>query len=911
VHAASPASDEDFRFMIKTVSGFAGPARFALLAGVATLAFPAIAHAQTDAQTAQAQTNSDADSYSDATDSGTGNQIIVTATKREQTLQETPVAVSVTTAETIERAQIRDVTDLASVVPSLRVTQSQSQFATTYSIRGFGTSGNNIGLEPSVAMFVDGVYRSRAVAQISDLPDIQRVEVLRGPQSTLFGKNASAGVISIVTKQPSFDFGGSIEASYGNYDARVLKGYVTGPISDTIAASVAAGINKRDGYVTNLFNGDDVNNRDRWFSRGQVLFEPSDTFKFRLIGDYDKITEKCCAAFNLQRSAATAAVNAIGGQVNPTPFDADADVIYSDVVPFSNVRNWGLSGQADLELGALTLTSITAYRDTKLNADQDVDFHSARTATGANIGQAHIKTFTEELRVASDFDGPLNFLVGAYYFKEKADTADQIVYGEDFREYANILIGGPITSPPNDLAVDSLEATISALTGTNYVNQFFQAGQGFFNQMSQDNEAYSLFGNVDFEITNGLTLTLGANYTHDAKDVVTNSTSTDVFSGLNLTAIGQTAIYQQGLATQIGSLLMLGRPATAAEIGAFAGANPAGFAAVNAGVQAFAAANAANPAVNPLLALRPLQFLPPFQNCPNAVEDCSTRDGDWSWTARLAAEITPTLNGYISWSTGYKAPSFNLSRDSRPTAIDRQALITQGLAVTNLSAGTRFAGAENSEVYELGLKGNWGLAAANLTFFKQSIKGFQTNTFTGTGFALGNAEKQSTFGVEFDGYVRPTEQLTFNLAMTYLDPQYDSYTGSPFGDLSGFPIVTIPKLSAVFGAQWDQELGNGDRIIARGDFSYQAPVQAAEGLTRFGSIAANLAAARPFRSEVNDLNASLTYAMDMGLELSVWGRNLLNDRNITGIFDSTAQDGSISGYTNQPRTYGVSARFKF
>ena len=897
--------------MIKTVSGFAGPARFALLAGVATLAFPAIAHAQTDAQTAQAQTNSDADNYSDATDSGTGNEIIVTATKREQTLQETPVAVSVTTAETIERAQIRDVTDLASVVPSLRVTQSQSQFATTYSIRGFGTSGNNIGLEPSVAMFVDGVYRSRAVAQISDLPDIQRVEVLRGPQSTLFGKNASAGVISIVTKQPSFDFGGSIEASYGNYDARVLKGYVTGPISDTIAASLAAGINKRDGYVTNLFNGDDVNNRDRWFTRGQVLFEPSDTFKFRLIGDYDKITEKCCAAFNLQRSAATAAVNAIGGQVNPTPFDADADVIYSDVVPFSNVRNWGLSGQADLELGALTLTSITAYRDTKLNADQDVDFHSARTATGANIGQAHIKTFTEELRVASDFDGPLNFLVGAYYFKEKADTADQIVYGEDFREYANILIGGPITSPPNDLAVDSLEATISALTGTNYVNQFFQAGQGFFNQMSQDNEAYSLFGNVDFEITNGLTLTLGANYTHDAKDVVTNSTSTDVFSGLNLTAIGQTAIYQQGLATQIGSLLMLGRPATAAEIGAFAGANPAGFAAVNAGVQAFAAANAANPAVNPLLALRPLQFLPPFQNCPNAVEDCSTRDGDWSWTARLAAEITPTLNGYISWSTGYKAPSFNLSRDSRPTAIDRQALITQGLAVTNLSSGTRFAEAENSEVYELGLKGNWGLAAANLTFFKQSIKGFQTNTFTGTGFALGNAEKQSTFGVEFDGYVRPTEQLTFNLAMTYLDPKYDSYTGSPFGDISGFPIVTIPKLSAVFGAQWDQELGNGDRIIARGDFSYQAPVQAAEGLTRFGSIAANLAAARPFRSEVNDLNASLTYAMDMGLELSVWGRNLLNDRNITGIFDSTAQDGSISGYTNQPRTYGVAARFKF
>ena len=181
--------------MIKTRTGFAGTARFTLLAGAAALALPGIAHAQ-DADV-QAQVDSDGDNIEDAGDSDTGNQIIVTATKREQTLQETPVAVSVTTAETIERAQIRDVSDLASVVPSLRVSQSQSQFATTYSIRGFGTSGNNLGLEPSVAMFVDGVYRSRAIAQISDLPDIQRVEVLRGPQSTLFGKNASAGVINI------------------------------------------------------------------------------------------------------------------------------------------------------------------------------------------------------------------------------------------------------------------------------------------------------------------------------------------------------------------------------------------------------------------------------------------------------------------------------------------------------------------------------------------------------------------------------------------------------------------------------------------------------------------------------------------------------------------------------------------
>ena len=195
--------------------------------------------------------------------------------------------------------------------------------------------------------------------------------------------------------------------------------------------------------------------------------------------------------------------------------------------------------------------------------------------------------------------------------------------------------------------------------------------------------------------------------------------------------------------------------------------------------------------------------------------------------------------------------------------------------------------------------------------FKQSIKNFQTNVFNGSGFIFSNAAKQSTFGVEFDGRVNPTRELTFSLAMTYLDPKYDSFVNSPFGDISGQSVANVSELTATFGAQWDKELGNGDHLIARTDFNYAAPVQVVEGLLNFGSLAANLAAARPFRNEVNDLNASLTYAMSNGLELTVWGRNLLDDRNITMIFDSVAQAGSISGHTNQPRTYGVTARFKW
>lgn len=689
-------------------------------------------------------------------------------------------------------------------------------------------------------MFVDGVYRSRSMAQISDLPDVQRVEVLRGPQSTLFGKNASAGVISIVTKEPSYNFHGSLEGTYGNYDAMVVKGYITGAISETVAASLAGGYNRRDGYVTNKFNGDDIGNRNRWFARGQLKFEPSNDLKIRLIADYDKIDEKCCAVFNLLPSAATSAVNFVGGQVNSylTPFK---DEVYTDVVPFNKVRNWGLSGQMDYSFGPLTLTSITAYRDTELKANQDVDFTSAAIATGANIGQARLKTFTQEVRLASNLEGPVNFLLGAYYFNEKAQTQDQIVYGAAFRPYVDLLIRG---ATGNTLNANTVEALLTAPPGT-----FWQAGQGFFNTMNQKNEAYSLFGNVDFEPVEDLTITLGANYTHDAKDVSSNSISTDAFSAVVLPP--------------------------------------------------------------PFAALKSLQFLPPFRNFPNAVESGKTRDGDWSYNARIAYKVTSTVNVYASYATGFKASSFNLSRDSRPTPTDLAALNTGGLGLPNLAAGTRFAQPEESSVYEAGIKGNWGLASANLTVFKQSIKNFQTNVFNGSGFIFSNAAKQSTFGIEFDGRVNPTRELTLSLAMTYLDPKYDSFVNSPFGDISGRSVANVSELTATFGAQWDKELGNGDHLIARTDFNYAAPVQVVEGLLNFGSLAANLAAARPFRNEVNDLNGSLTYAMSNGLELTVWGRNLLDDRNITTIFDSVAQAGSISGYTNQPRTYGVTARFKW
>lgn len=833
-----------------------------------------------------------------------GNEIVVTATKREQTLQDVAVAVSVTTAETIERAQIRDLKDLQTLVPALRVSQLQSSANTNFIIRGFGNGANNPGIEPSVGVFVDGVYRSRTAAQIGDLPDVQRVEVLRGPQSTLFGKNASAGVISMVTREPSFDFKGSVEASYGNYDAMVLKGYVTGPLSDKVAASIAGGINKRDGYITDLGYNGDANERDRWFVRGQLRIEPTDSLKVRLIADYDKIDEVCCAVVNVRRSAATSAIEALGGKVNnsATPF---AGVSYSNFPSTNNIQNWGLSGQIDYQVGPLKLTSISAYRNSSNLTNQDSDFTSG-DLIGQNRGDVNIDTLTQELRLNASFLDIADLMIGGFYFDEHVKYNNALTYGTQFRPYANLLSGG---------AIAQVEAAILGVP----VGTFQKTGQGIFDNTQMDNQAWSIFGNLDVKLGDKLTVTLGGNYTKDRKDVTTASVSTDSFSALDFVAIGGAVIRNTAIAQQVGGLLGVGT-ASAAQIAGFAAAQPAAYSQIVAGSTAYAAANAANPAVNPLLGLRALQFLPPFLNIPNAVENGQSRDGKWTWTARLAYELNDTINTYVSYATGFKASSFNLSRDSRPLAADLPAIRTAGLALPNLTTGSRYAGPENAKVLELGIKANWGMASANLTLFKQTITGFQSNVFTGTGFALANAGKQSTKGIEFDGMIKPIDALTLNVALVYLDPMYDSFTASAVGDLSGTRPAGIPELSATIGAQWVQSLANGDRVILRGDWHAESKVQITEGLPAFiqrnalGQVITNqpaFDAARPFTRKVDEVNASLTYAMDNGVEFTLWGRNLTDNRYLIQIFDSVAQSGSVSAYPNQPRTYGASLRFKW
>ena len=860
--------------MRSTITGIAGAYRFTLLAGAATfaLAMPGTAFAQEQDPEVEAPESS--------------NVIIVTASKREQTLQETPISVSVTSGETLENAQIRDVLDLQTVTPSLRVSQLQSASATTFIIRGFGNGDNNFGIEPSVGVFIDGVFRSRSAAALSDLNMVSRIEVLNGPQSTLFGKNASAGVISVVTKEPEYEFGGVVEASYGNYNAIVVRGEVTGPITDNIAFSLDGSYNKRDGYARIVNLDEELSDRNRWSARGQLLIEPSTDFKVRIIGDYGRIDEVCCQVSTLVAGPSAPAVFAVGGALDTNFFSYNT---FLSQVPRNTVDNYGGSIQADWNVGNLTVTSITAYRELKNFLDQDVDFTSADVVSETR--DQKVDTFTQELRIASDFDGPINFLLGGFYFDESISQDSRLTTGADTRAFFSLLAGNP-------LVFNGVEQGLGLPQ-----NSIFSPGLLTAEQFAMDNKSWSVFGTVDFEPVDGLVFTAGFNYTDDKKDFALAQQSFDELANINLVDA-----FITGATLQNPNLPDV---FTRAQFQALPGA-----------VQQQLLAAATNPATNPLLGLTPFQFQPPFLNLPNAVEPGRTQDDQFTYLLRAAYEVSNEVNIYASYATGFKASSINLSRDSRPAfgdyipgpgrssfAAPASPITNGGLGVANLGTGSRFAGPEKAEVYEIGMKAQWDGFGFNLALFDQTIKGFQSFLFTGTGFQLNNAGEQSVRGFEVDATINPTDGLVFTFAATHLDPKFNSFDESPVGNLTGQRPGGIPAWSLATSATYTLEFGNsGNSLVTRLDYAHESNVAINNGLPTFNAALRNT---RIFQRETNLVNASMTFKLENGLEIGAWARNLLDDQYIITVFDGVAQAGTVSGYPSQPRTYGGLVRFRF
>ena len=765
-------------------------------------------------------------------------RIFVTVSKRTTGLQETPVAIQVVSGKAIDQANLADINDLQILVPTLRVTPLERSSNVNFSLRGFGNGANNTGIEPSVGIFIDGVYRSRAGGAIGNLPRVSQIEVLSGPQSTLFGKNASAGVISVRTLEPSYDLEGKVEVGIGNYNNQLVKGYVTNGITDNLAYSLSGAFNTRDGFTESISNVEgikDLNDKDRWNLRGQMLYEPTEDVKVRFIADYSEINEICCTVAAAINGPTTAISQALGGIVLD---DADPFAFQSalNTSPTNDVEDGGVSVQVDVDFEDFSFTSITAYRTNEVltGADEphDVDYNSSDVLSLST--DLNIETTTQEFRLTSTGERTLDWMVGGFFFTEEVEFSDSLSFGEDARGFIDFLIGGPGT-------FSGVEAAIGLPDGFSY-----SAGSLINTHFKQDNDAYSIFGNFDYHMSDALTATLGIAYTHDEKEVtIAQPLNQALFSSLPLP-----------------------------------------------------------PAPHPLSRLKAVQFLPTNLDLPNSVEDNSTTDSKTTYSVRLAYTLNKNINFFATAATGFKATSWNLSRDSRPFPSDEAALIAAGITQPNQSYGTRYASPELATVYELGMKTRFKKGGLNVTIFNQTIEGFQSSTFIGSGFVLANAGEQTTKGIEFDSVYRPSDQWTLTLAGTFLDPVYDSFVGaSAVGggqiDLSGTKPAGIHEQSITAGIVYNYELENGMHGYVRTDYIYESEValvsNVPESLTR----------------EVSTFNASAGLNFENGVMLQLYVRNITNDEYFLSSFPPPTQTGSFSVYPNPPRTFGVNVSYEF
>jgi iron complex outermembrane recepter protein len=440
-------------------------------------------------------------------------EVIVTAQKRTQNLQDVPVAVSAFSGEVLRDSGVTNMSELTNIAPSLTVTASQTSTTTVFGIRGIFTSSQNFGLESSVGLYVDGVYRARQGSMINNLVDVQSIEVLRGPQGTLFGRNTPAGAITVNSVAPDFDGSGFIEGGAGDYGLLDVSGAKSFTVIDDVLAVRMTGFNTdRDGVVDvvgqDIQEEDAINDRNRWGLRFQTLYTPNDDLRLLFIGDHSEVDEYCCAVGNWENNFFTpnpapngkigtdATIQNLGGTVLDGRDFYDYKVSAS-FKPESQNEDEGISLQADWQTDYFMVTSISAYRAHDSWDNVDADFYDIDALSRTN--DVNQDQYSQELRISDDND-KLSYVAGLYYYYQKLDTASDTIVGKDLVTVAN------------------------ANFGTGFTQEFFPAGSSALNIADQEHNSYAMFGQADYNVTEQFIVTAGLRWTSENKDMTNTFT---------------------------------------------------------------------------------------------------------------------------------------------------------------------------------------------------------------------------------------------------------------------------------------------------------------------------------------------------------------------------------------------------
>ncbi|MXO54957.1 TonB-dependent receptor [Erythrobacter pelagi] len=874
--------------------------------------------------------------------------IIVTAQGRAQVLADVPVAVSAVSGETLQNSGTSDIRELNQVAPSLLVSSTGNEANGSARIRGIGTVGDNPGLESSVAVFVDGVYRSRSGSALSELGPLDRVEILRGPQGTLGGRNASAGLISIYTAPPEFEFSGYGAFTYGNYDAIKVEGGVNAPFSDTIAARVDGVYFKRDGFYNDVVNNVKINNRDRYLVRGQLLFEPTEDLTFRLVGDYSKKDEACCAATFVQPDFAplarvspgldpfrrpvggSPALTSTGNPIIPillglgqnrnalTQSTFDRDIYITPGRSYEGeTEDYGISGELNWDFGNVSLTSITGYREYSNFQGSDTDYTQVDLlyrAPNEFGGARAFETFTQELRLTGTaFNDRLDWLVGGYYANEDLTVKDNLRFGSQYGTFANCRIALAINPAlANPGATNCFGANIAALTGANggagafgpatplivgAINNLAQVRDrgSTGDQYNQNSENFALFTHNILHITDNIDLTLGLRYTNEKKTLDATFGNDNVFCPANRTLLRP--LFTPTVDTNGDGVPDL------APLGGLAG-----------GLLALSCQGNSTSELNGV-----------------SIAD-ERKEDEFTGTAILSWKPTDDLMTYASYSRGYKAGGFNLDRSalSNPVLFNAAAINPSVLQFAE----------ETVNAYEVGAKYSTREFGLSIAAFRQEFTNFQLNTFNGSVFLvqninscddnLGGADQDASAatgacnpdavapgviaqGVEVEATVNPATDLGFTFGFTYSDTSYeDNLIGNDSGVpldpalrlLPGDNLSNAPQIVATSSVTWTPPLGNSGMeglvfFNVRMTSDYNTGSDLLYGKEQDGFAIVN--------GRIGVTNIADRFAVEG------WVQNLF-DVDYTQVAFNTgfvAPQQTYSAFLAEPRTYGITVRGKF
>jgi len=782
-------------------------------------------------------------------------EVVVTAQKREQSLQDVPISVSAVDGEKMAEAGISNLEDLSAYVPNFQ--QANSPLGQVISIRGI-SSGINQGFEQSVVQYVDDIAMGRGPMARMPFMDLERVEILRGPQNVLFGKNSVGGAISITTAKPTEDFEGSVQVEHENkYGTHEIQTMVSGPLSETVAARLAIRAHQQDGYFDNTTNGDDEQQKDELTGRLTLDWTPNDLFNASLKLEHSRFDfkgrgEEVIAGYDsvnplyagMSYGEIGEYLTAVTGQdigyedgtqnrKRQTNHDEYSDNETNQVVL---TMNW--------DFDAFTLTSVTGYADYELDEDTDLDLSGLESIRAAQ--QEKFDQISQEVRFTSLGGETVDWIAGAYY-----QTWD-LQYSQK-----NLVDDENLTSAISDLGLGLL-APSAGVTGfnpagslfTNYgVTTPFLAATAAARQLyalkeinntsnardySGNSDTYSAFGQATWNVSEAVRLTLGARYTLEEKDAERSLTIYDT-SGGGLTPAG------------IEAQLVMGA--------------------------VFGVEN-------------------------HAVKDDRREE---SVTGTLIAEwdASEDLMLYASVSNGFKAGGF----DARAGRADDFEYEEE--TVINYEIGTK------TEL--LG-----GRAQLNTAIFYTDYKDLQVSQFDGTvGFVVGNAAAARSQGIELDGRIMLTEELLLIGSMAYLDYEFKEYegaacppkvtldTGAVTCDLSGEPNTFAPELSASITLDYITPVSDAFNLHLTMDTAYRAE--------QF--VEATLEPLMEQDSQVN-VNARIALEADDWM-LALVGKNLTDNDDI-GYSSATPVSGSAllqaptySGYQVNPRTLAIQAKYNF